>query len=748
MKAGGAGKRDRSPERPYWTEDVAGLLARLDSRETGLSTSEARERAGRSGPNSLRPRVRFTNLRLLARQLESPLVLILAFAAGIAAIVHDWIDAVIVLVILASSVLLAFVHEARASAAVERLQARVQVRARVMRDGVSCELPLAEIVPGDVVQLAAGSLVPADGVVIDARDLFVSQSALTGEAFPVEKRPGSAAEETSLAERTQCLFMGSSVRSGTGRMLVVGIGSATVYGAVSERLRLRAPETDFERAIRQYGYLLLRIVVVLVTLVFAANVVMERPRVESLLFALALAVGISPELLPAIIEITLSRGAQDMAAHGVIVRRLGAIESLGSMDVLCTDKTGTLTEGVLSLESALDPDGVASDRVLHRAWLNASLQTGLSSPLDEAILAIVSARSDQANFKAASKIDEIPYDFVRKRLTVVLRDEDPTRALLVTKGALQEVLEACDRVRQGEDAIPLVVDRVEAIRARFAACSGKGYRVLGVATVSLPGRPRFERSDERGMTFEGFLLFRDPPKAGVAGVLGELRRLGVSIKVITGDNRFVTRQLAEQVGFQAPRVLTGRDMLGLSDEALRVRVQATELFAEVDPNQKERILLALKRQGHVVGFLGDGINDAPALHVADAGISVDQAVDVAKEAADFVLLEHDLDVLRRGIELGRSSLANTLKYVSMTTSANFGNMLSTAVASFFLPFLPLLAKQILLNNLLSDVPAMGIPSDRVDRERIERPGRWELRRIRDFMLAFGLISSAFDGLAF
>jgi Mg2+-importing ATPase len=740
--------RGRTASRPanaFWSEPPERLLERLGSTREGLAAAEAAARLRRQGPNALRPPSRFAPLRLLARQFESPLVAILVFAAVVAAIVRDWTDAAIVLLILLGSGLLGFAQEYRASAAVERLRARVRARARVLRDGAPVSLPIEEVVVGDVALLSAGSLIPADGIVLEARDLFVGQAALTGEAFPTEKRPGTSAPDASLAERTNCVFMGTSVRSGTGGMLVVRTGTATAYGEIAERLRLRPPETEFERGIRQYGYLLMRVVVVLVLLVFAANVLLERPHIEALLFALALAVGISPELLPAIIQVTLARGARDMAEHGVIVRRLDAIENFGSMDVLCTDKTATLTEGVLALHSARDAAGEPSDAVLRLAWLNARLQTGLASPLDEAIESEVQRRT--VGLAELPKLDEIPYDFVRKRLSVIVRS-GPDQALLITKGAFGSVLEACERTRAGDRVLPLDAAEREGIEQRFAAWSGEGYRVLGVASRSLPVRERYARSDESGLVFEGFLLFLDPPKAGITETLAALRALGVSIKVITGDNRLVTLHLARTIGIDAPRVLSGAELSHLHDDALRRQAGTTDLFVEMDPNQKERVLLALKKAGHVVGYLGDGINDASALHAADVGISVDGAVDVAKEAADFVLLEHDLDVLRRGIERGRASFANTLKYVSITTSANFGNMLSMAAASLFLPFLPLLATQILLNNLLSDIPATGIPSDRVDAERVARPERWNVRSIRNFMVVFGLISSAFDGLTF
>jgi Mg2+-importing ATPase len=735
-----------APPVPFWSEPAERLLERLGSRPAGLRADEAAARLRAHGPNALRPPPRWAALRLLLRQFESPLVAILVFAALIAVLVADWTDAAMVLVILVGSALLGFAQEQRASAVMERLRARVRARATVLRDGRTASIVPEEIVPGDVVALSAGSLIPADGVVLEARDLFVSQSALTGEAFPVEKQPGTSAAGATLAERTHCVFMGTSVRSGTGRVLIVETGAATAYGAIAERLRLRPPETDFERGIRQYGYLLMRIMLVLVLLVFAANVFLDRPPVESLLFALALAVGISPELLPAIIEITLARGARDMAAHGAIVRRLSAIESLGGMDVLCTDKTGTLTEGVLALAAACDATGAASERVLRLAFWNASLETGLSSALDDAIRQAAEARTPA--FAPAAKLDEIPYDFVRKRLSVVVQPAGEEGALLVTKGAFPNVLEACTRVREGEADAPLGATARAQLEERFAAWSRQGQRVLALASRSVQPRSRYQRSDESDMTLEGFLLFLDPPKSGVAQTISALERLGVSIKVITGDNRLVTAHLAETIGIDDVRLTSGRELAELNDDALGRVAAQSGLFAEVDPNQKERIILALKKLGHVVGFLGDGINDAPALHAADVGISVDRAVDVAKEAADIVLLEHDLEALRRGIEQGRASFANTLKYIAITTSANFGNMVSMAAASLFLPFLPLLAKQILLNNLLSDIPAMAIPSDRVDPERIARPGRWHIVPLRNFMLQFGLISSAFDLLTF
>jgi P-type Mg2+ transporter len=614
------------------------------------------------------------------------------------------------------------------------------LRSRVMREGAPLEVPAEELVPGDVVLLAAGTLVPADGVLLEGRDLFVNQAVLTGESLPVEKTPGVAAAAAGVSERTHVLFMGTSVRSGTGTMLVVGTGMNTAYGEIAHRLSLRPPETEFERGVRRFGYLLTRIILLLVLVVFAANVFLDRPHVDALLFAIALAVGISPELLPAIISVTLAQGARQMAREGVIVRRLNAIENFGSMDVLCSDKTGTLTEGTLRLHSALDGSGTHCPKVLAVAVANARLQTGMQNPLDEAIVVAAPETTPLA------KLDEIPYDFSRRRLTVVVADGAGAR--LLTKGALGQVLEVCSRVREADRETPLAPERRAGLEADMARWSAGGLRVLGVATRGVPRKDRYGRDEEAGMTFEGFLLFEDRPKQGVDQVLREMRALGVAVKVVTGDNRHVARHVAESVGLDGAEVLTGAEMAGMTDEALWHRARSIAVFAEIDPNQKERIVVALQKTGHVVGYLGDGINDAPALHAADVGISVDTAADVARESADLVLLEHDLEVLRRGILLGRTTFANTLKYVHITTSANFGNMVSMAIASLFLPFLPLLATQILLNNFLSDVPALALAGDRVDAEWVERPRRWEIRPIQRFMIVFGLVSSAFDFLAF
>jgi Mg2+-importing ATPase len=731
----------------------------LHSTPGGLATGEARQRLEQFGPNVLRAREKATALGLFLNQFKSPIILILLFATGVSAVVKDWVDALIILAIVFGSAALSFVQEYNANAAAEKLRARVTLKATALRDGQPQSVLAEEVVPGDVVLLSAGSLVPADGVVLEARDFFINQAVLTGETFPVEKVPGTLAAQASLAERTNAVFMGTNVRSGSARVLIAQTGAATAFGQIAERLTLRPPETEFERGIRRFGYLLTEVMLLLVLIVFAVNVFLRRPVLDSLLFSIALAVGLTPQLLPAIISINLSKGSQAMAAAGVIVRRLESIENFGSMDVLCTDKTGTLTEGIVQLDGALDVAGQPSEQVFRYAYLNAHFQTGLVNALDEAILAyadqgdfsppaVAAAGTGGSQARPYVKVDEIPYDFVRKRLTVVV-GQDGSLPSMITKGALDHVLEVCTFVQEDGGSVPLDDGRLAHLQERYAAWSGQGFRVLGLAirTVEPQARP-YTRADEHDLTFAGFLLFFDPPKSGVQETIADLAELGVRLKIITGDNRLVALHTAQAVGLPVTGVLTGHDLDDLSDEALWQATERANLFVEVDPNQKERLILASQKMGHVVGYMGDGINDAPALHAADVGISVDKAVDVAKEAADLVLLERDLAVLHQGIVLGRTTFANTLKYVFITTSANFGNMFSMAGASLFLPFLPMLPMQILLTNFLTDFPAMAIAGDRVDREWVERPRRWDVRFIRNFMVTFGLVSSIFDYLTF
>jgi Mg2+-importing ATPase len=643
-----------------------------------------------------------------------------------------------VLAIVFATTWVGYKREYSAQSAAAALQAKVRTRTRVLRDGQPKIISVEEVVPGDVVLLSAGSLVPADGVVLNSTDCFISEAVLTGESFPVEKRPGVVSLEAPISGRFNCVFLGTNVRSGTARCLVIATGRSTQFGSIAHRLTLQPPETEFDRGLRRFGYLLTRAMLIMVVLVFVANTLRHRPPVEALLFAVALAVGLSPELLPAILSVNLARGAQMMANRGVLVRRLNAIENLGSMNILCTDKTGTLTEGVIRVEGAYSDLGSPDPEVLQLAAENATFQSGLVNPLDEAIL-----RTNQPDLTGIRKLAEIPFDFTRKRASVIL--QYPDHVALVTKGAFHHVLEICAQSSDGSSLDPI---RKEHLEKLYAQWSSQGIRVIAVALREMEKQSSYDRSDEKELKFIGFVNFLDLPKEGVSNAIKDLASLGVSVKLISGDNKLVAQHIAALVGLPSRQTLTGADLDRLHDEALWRLAEHTDLFVEVDPNQKERIILSLKKMGHVVGFLGDGVNDAPAMHAADTSLSVEDAVDVARDAADFVLLRRDLDVIRGGIEEGRKTFANTLKYILITTSANLGNMVSMAAASFFLPFLPLLASQILLNNFLSDIPAIGIADDSVDPELVEHPRRWDMRFIGRFMILFGLLSSVFDFLTF
>lgn len=732
-------------EDAYWSQPAATLLDELQSKANGLSNAAARERLGKYGPNTVEQASRTTALTVFARQFRSPLVLILVFAAIVSAVVGDGNEAAIIGAIVLASCVLSFTQEYGASKAMEALKQRIAQRSMVLRDGTETSIAAEEIVPGDVIGLSAGNLIPADGVILQAQDFNVSEATLTGEPFPVVKTPGQSAADAILARRTNAVFTGTSVRSGMATVLVVRTGDSTEFAGIAEAIRRKVPETEFAAGIRHFGYLMTEVMLAIVIVVFFVNLMLHRPLIDSLLFSLALAVGLTPELLPAIISVTLAKGARAMADNGVIVRRLEAIENLGSMDILCTDKTGTLTEGVIHLDGWLDVDGKPSADTLSWARLNATLQTGLKNPLDEAIAATPEAGTDRPQF---SKVEEIPYDFVRKRLSVVVRPMDGSGDLLICKGAVQNVLAACATVLTPSGNSTLGDAQRRGIDEKFQAWSSQGYRVLAMAIRHLEQQETYGRDDETGLSFVGFLLFLDPPKAGVKEMLAALARRGVAVKVITGDNRYVAAHLAKAVGLHADRIVTGEQLARMTGNALFGLAPRTDLFVEIDPNQKERIVEALRMRGHCVGYLGDGINDAPALHAADIGVSVDSAVDVAREAADMILLKQDLGVLLRGVDDGRRTFANTMKYISITTSANFGNMFSMAFASMFLPFLPLLAKQILLNNLLSSMPSLAIAGDNVDAEQIAKPRRWDIGFVRRFMISFGLISSVFDFLTF
>ncbi len=728
-------------ELKYWSMSSIDALSSLKSNPAGLTDAESSVRLKQYGENTIKAQGKTAPFVLFLNQFKNPIMIILIIATVISGLTGDWLDSLIIMAIVIASVVLSFLQEYSASKAIEELRSRIQLKSTVLRSGKPVEIPTHLLVPGDIVTLSAGSLIPGDGLILQCDDFFVNQSILTGEAFPVEKNTTPVSEVATLADRANCVFTGTNVYSGSATIVVTQTGASTEFGKIAKQLTLRPPENEFERGVRHFGYLLTQIMLILTLIVFAINVIFQKPAIDSLLFSVALAVGITPQLLPAIINITLSKGSRTMVKEGVIVRRLTAIENFGSMDVLCTDKTGTLTEGVVRLNNAVDAEGKTSDSVFRLAYLNSSLQTGLVNSLDKAIIAY-----QALDISTITKQDEIPYDFSRKRLSIIVNDGH--ECTMITKGALSHILDICNQVQIDSNIQSLDAIFLDHIEKRFEVWSDQGYRVLGIAQKTVPAKAQYPIVDEQAMIFVGFLLFYDPPKADVIQTIADLGKLGVQLRIITGDNKLVAMHTANTVGLEVRNPLTGAELMKLNDEALWNVIETTNLFTEVDPNQKERIILALKKKNHVVGYMGDGINDAPALHAADVSISVNTAVDVAKEAADFVLLEKSLDVLKRGIELGRVTFANTLKYIYITTSANFGNMFSMAGASLFMPFLPLLPKQILLINFITDFPALTLASDSVDPEMVSQPHRWNIKFIRNFMFTFGLISSAFDYMTF
>lgn len=737
--------------RLYWSGSCETLVALLQTGEHGLSQRAATARLAQAQKLGEHRR---SAASLLLDQFKSPIIVLLfcsavltfslafydATSAGQRFSISDAPDGCIIVFILLASGLLGFWQELSAADAVAKLVGLIQTKAKVIREGVIVDIALSEVVPGDVIYLNAGAVIPGDCRLVMAQDLFVNEAALTGESFPVEKSVAELDVDTPLSQRSNSVHLGTHVVSGVGRAVVALTGRDTELGKISVRLESKAPETGFERGIRQFGQLLIKIVVVITVVVFGVKVGLQgKPLVDSLLVGLALAVGMTPQLLPAVTSVVLAAGAKSMSQRQVIVKQLLSIENLGNMTVLCSDKTGTLTEGKICLHAALNPDGLPSEDVLWLAYLNASLQTGFDNPIDRALREHVESSLSFPKKNQVSqvrKIDEVPYDFVRKRLSI--RVEYSGQNLLITKGAVKQVLAGCSRIPEQLRA---------SLESRFKELSDQGLRVLALATKTCD-QPRITKEDECDLNFVGFLAFADPPKADAQETIRQLRELGVALKVITGDNRLVAASISRRVGVESPNIVTGSEVRTLNDSALRQRAQEADIFAEVEPNQKERIILALKRSGHVVGYLGDGINDASALHAADVGISVSEAVDVAKEAAQVVLLKQDLGVLVQGVREGRRTFANTLKYVFFAIAANFGYMFSLAVAGLFLPFEPLMASQILLVNLLADFPAMALSADSVDPEQIAKPRRWDTRFILRFMMSFGFASSCFDFLTF
>ena len=734
-------KPDKTLDR-FWDVPLGDLLVQLQATPAGLTSAEAKERLRVHGPNSLVAESRFAPLFSFLRFFANPLVLILLGASAISIVLGDPVGGSIIIAIVLLSVIVNFYVEFQARHAVEDIRKQVATTAAVLRDGKELELPVAELVPGDIVRLNCGDLAPADARLLDSKDLHVRESALTGESLPVDKAAKDLpAGQHTLADASNSIFLGTAVQTGLGTAVLVRTGKDTAFGEIAQRLAMRPPETEFGRGIRHFGLMITRVIMLLVLFVLLVNVAEHRSVLQSFLFAIALAVGMTPEMMPMIITITLAQGARRMARKKVLVKQLTAIEDFGSIEILCSDKTGTLTEGEIVLDRHVDVHGQDNEDVLRFVYLNSYFEAGIKSPLDDAIL-----KHEHPAIAEYSKVDEIPFDFNRKRLSVVVRrgGED----LLITKGEAESVLAICGTVVI--DGAPQPFDdgrRAEAAET-FKKLSADGFRALGVAFRKVEKQDAYAVAAEQEMTLAGFAAFLDPPKEGISAVLDALNKNGVSVVIMTGDNQYVTQKVAHDVGLAIDRIVTGDQLDKMDDAALAYQAEHGAIFARVSPEQKNRVILGLKARGHVVGYIGDGINDAPSLHTADVGISVMNGVDVAKDAAKIILLEKDLEVLNEGVLEGRRCFANIMKYIIMSTSSNFGNMFSMAAASLFLPFMPMLPTQILLNNFLYDTSQVAVPGDNVDPTLVHKPKRWQIGFIRQFMTIIGPISSIYDFLTF
>jgi Mg2+-importing ATPase len=726
----------------FWDRPQAEVLGLLHATPSGLTSDEAKRRLRLHGPNSLVKERRFAGLVAFARFFANPLIIVLLVASAVSLSLGDRVGGLIIIAMVVLSVLLNFFMEFQARHAVEAIQKQVATMAAVLRDGREEDLPIAELVPGDVVRLNAGDLVPADARLLEAKDLHVRESALTGESVPVEKSANDLpAGKHPIGDAINSVFMGTAVQTGMASAVIVCTGKDTAFGAIAERLAARPPETEFGRGIRHFGLMITRVITGLVLFVLLVNLALHRPLLDSFLFSIALAVGMTPEMMPMIITVTLARGARRMTKKKVLVKQLAAIEDFGSIEILCSDKTGTLTEGEIVLDRHVNVQGVDDESVLQLIYLNSHFEAGIKSPLDDAVL-----KHEPPPIAEYEKADEIPFDFTRKRLSVVVRHGDAH--LLITKGEVESVFSVCQTVSVDGSPQPFDDSRRAQAAATFQKLSAEGYRVLGVAVLKVDKQDVYKMADERSMTLVGFAAFLDPPKEGVQSVLETLKQNGVSVIIMTGDNEYVTRKVARDVGLPADRIVIGSGVDAMDDAALAYQAENGAIFARVSPEQKNRVILALKARGHVVGYMGDGINDAPSLHTADVGISVMNGVEVAKDAAKIILLEKDLGVLNDGVVEGRRCFANIMKYVVMGTSSNFGNMFSMAAASLFLPFLPMLPTQILLNNFLYDSSQISIPGDNVDPALLRQPKRWQIGFILRFMTIIGPISSIYDFLTF
>ncbi|HVP94529.1 MAG TPA: magnesium-translocating P-type ATPase [Methanoregulaceae archaeon] len=734
---------DRDSEEPeYHTLGPEELYSLLKTTETGLTTDEAGIRLRTHGKNDITSARKRPPILQYLDHFKNPLVIILLIAASISLFVGDVTDAGIIIAIVVLSVTLDFFQEYKAGNAIELLRQKIITHASVFRDGIKRDLPVTDIVPGDIIQLSAGDLVPADARVLTAKDFFVNQSALTGEPFPVGKNAERAEPGMPVTAAEDYIFLGTSVVSGNATAVITRTGSSTEFGKIAQSLTDRPPETEFERGLKQFSFLMSRIVLFLVIFVFFINALYKHGILDSLLFAVALAVGMTPELLPMILSLNLSKGAIAMSEKGAIVKHPESIQNFGSMDILCTDKTGTLTDNRISLVRHIDAEGNDNEDVLLLSYLNSVFNTGMKSPLDDAILSyrLIDCRGYR-------KIDEIPFDFIRKRISVIVSTGSGDE--LITKGAPEEIFRICTSIEtQGKREV-LTADRIKKLNDLYLAQSRDGFRTLAVSYQLFAGRkPVYSADDEKEMVFLGFITFIDPPKESAGESVRLLSESGIELKILTGDNELVTKKTCELIGLPVKGVLTGEDIVHLDTQALSRVVEDVTIFSRMTPVQKDLIMKALRLNGHVVGFMGDGINDAPSIREADVGISVENAVDIAKESADIILLKNDLRILHDGVLEGRKTFGNTMKYILMGTSSNFGNMFSVAGGSLFLPFLPMLPVQILLNNLLYDISESTIPTDNVDDSYIDSPKKWDIGFIKKFILVFGPISSVFDFITF
>ncbi|MFM7083411.1 MAG: magnesium-translocating P-type ATPase [Hyphomicrobium sp.] len=728
----------------FWNVPLSQIFLKTGSSKNGLSGEEAQKRLTLFGPNDALHTHRASIWNQLIYRFTNPLIAILFFASALSLATGESRSFFIIIVIILLSIALDLFQQQQAENAIEDLKKVVGLRCTVVRDGHEIDVPVSLLVSGDVIKLSAGDVVPADCRILGSQDLYVNQAILTGESYPVEKYVCDlSAPTTELIGAVNSIFMGTSIVSGYATLLIYQTGTKTEFGMLAGALKSQKPADAFERGVRNFGMLMLKFTTFLVFFVLSVNLIFQRPFLESLLYALSLAVGLTPELLPMIVTVTLSRGAIRLAKRRVVVKRLASIHDLGAMDVLCADKTGTLTEYSIRLEKFIDTEGRESEKVLELSFLNSYFESGIKSPLDKAILSKKTFTTSHF-----TKIDEIPFDFERRRISVLL--DDGASHLLIIKGAPEDIISLSTHIRlENEQTENLSESGRKKLLSQFDQLGSDGYRVLAVAYRHFfRNQLQALKTDEEDLTFAGFLLFIDPPKADASSAVLFLKEQGVEIKILTGDNEKITTHVCNAIGLKIKGLLTGKDLDLLSEDALRARLSQTNLFCRLSPSQKERILLALKRSGCTVGFLGDGINDASALHASDVGISVDTAADVAKEAADLVLLDHDLRVLCEGIEEGRRTVKNITKYILMGASSNLGNMFSMAGAALFLPFLPMLPPQILLNNLLYDISEFGVPFDNVDKDATHKPVKWDLKFIERFMLVLGPVSSIFDFLTF